>query len=101
MTSKNTSPITRSACKYPGCGEPAATATGPGRPPEYCEGRGHTKVTAWRERRRLQAAAAGSAVTAAEDEQPVTMAKMTGTELLRALRAETDRFSGIADRLRD
>ena len=40
-------------CKFPGCDQPAARATGPGRPPEYCEGRGHTKVTAWRERRRL------------------------------------------------
>src|ERR1039457_2018675 len=50
----------RNMCKHPGCTEPAAKAAGPGRPPEYCEGRGHTKVTAWRERRRPAAGEAGA-----------------------------------------
>ena len=31
----------------------------------------------------------------------MTMAKVTGAELLRALRAEADRVAGIADRLRE
>ena len=71
MASDNTTPATaRNTCKHPGCGEPAAPATGPGRPPEYCEGRGHTKVTAWRERRRLAAAAAGTAVSPADTDTP-------------------------------
>jgi len=93
-----TSATARSTCKHPGCAEPAATATGPGRPPEYCQGRGHTKVTAWRERRRLAAAAVG--ITAGPADTPVTMARVTGAELLRLLHAEADRISDIAARLR-
>ncbi len=43
--------------------------------------------------------AAVEAGTTATD-SPVTMAKVTGAELVRAVRAEADRVSGIADRLR-
>ena len=57
----STTPTTRPTCKHPGCPEPAAPAAGPGRPPEYCEGRGHNRVSAWRERRRLAAAQPGAA----------------------------------------
>jgi colicin import membrane protein len=99
MTSGNTTPApARTTCKHPGCTAPAAPATGPGRPPEYCEGRGHTKVTAWRERRRL---AAGTAASPADTDTPVTMARVTGAELLRLLRAEADRVADIAARLRE
>jgi colicin import membrane protein len=101
VTGNTTSAPARTTCKYPGCGHPAAPATGPGRPPEYCEGRGHTKVTAWRERRRLAAAQAGSAASPADTDNPVTMARVTGVELLRLLRAEADRVAGIADRIRE
>ena len=102
MATGNTAPTAaRNTCKHPGCTEPAAPATGPGRPPEYCEGRGHTKVTAWRERRRLAAAEDGAITSPAGTDSPVTMAKVTAAELLRALRAEADRVSGIADRLRE
>ena len=102
MASGKTIPATaRNTCKHPGCSEPAAPAAGPGRPPEYCEGRGHTKVTAWRERRRLAAAQAGTTASPADTDNPVTTARVTGAELLRLLRAETDRVSGIADRLRE
>src|SRR5712692_4197049 len=99
MTSEHPATTGRS-CNYPGCTQPAARPSGPGRPPEYCEGRGHTKVTAWRERRRLAAAAAGT-TTAADTDKPLSMARVTGAELLRSLRAEADRVAGIADRLRD
>src|SRR5947209_15466573 len=100
MASGNTTRTTaRNACKHPGCDQPAASATGPGRPPEYCEGRGHTKVTAWRERRRLAAAKAGT--TAADTDRPVSMARLTGAELLRSLRTEADRVAGIASQLRE
>jgi hypothetical protein len=100
MATGNITPTTaRNTCKHPGCGELAAPVSGPGRPPEYCEGRGHTKVTAWRERRRLAVAEAG-ATSPADTDSPVTIAKLTGAELLRALRIEADRVSGIADRLR-
>ena len=67
-----------------------------GRPPEYCEGRGCTKVTAWRERRRL----AGATTSPADTGSPVTMAKATGAELLCALRADADRAAGTVDWLR-
>ena len=96
MTSEPATTTARPACKYPGCDQPAAPAAGPGRPPEYCEGRGHTKVTAWRERRRLAAAAAGT-TTAADTDKPVTHARLTGAELLRSWRAEADRLAGIVE----
>src|SRR6266705_3424481 len=100
MSSATSAPA-GTTCKFPGCDQPAARANGPGRPPEYCDGRGHTKVTAWRERRRLAAAEAGTATSAADTENPVTMARVTGAELLRSLRTEADRVAGIADRLRE
>src|SRR5437016_4166583 len=99
MASENPT-VTDRVCNYPGCGQPAAAPSGPGRPPEYCEGRGHTKVTAWRERRHLAAAEAG-ATTTADTDRPVTHARVTGAELLRLLRAEADRVEGIAGQLRD
>jgi hypothetical protein len=45
MSTTTTTAIARTTCKYPGCGEPAAPAAGTGRPPEYCAGRGHTRVS--------------------------------------------------------
>src|SRR6266516_234920 len=54
-----------------------------------------------RERRRLHAEQQGTVATDAETEQPVTMARVTGAELLRSLRAEADRVAGIAERLRE
>ena len=62
-----------------------------GPPPECCEGRGHTKVTACRERRRLTVAQAGTTARPADTDTPVMMAKVTGAELLCLLRAEADR----------
>ncbi len=97
----STTTITRTTCKYPGCGEPAAPASGTGRPPEYCAGRGHTRVSAWRERRRLAAEQAGTVISPAEDGSPLTTAKMTGAELLRSLRAEADRITALGAGLRD
>ncbi|HUY49181.1 MAG TPA: hypothetical protein VMV92_26255 [Streptosporangiaceae bacterium] len=102
MISQNTtSTVTRPVCKYPGCGQPAAPASGPGRPPEYCEGRGHTRVSGWRERRRLAAEKAGTTISPADNGNPVTMAKVTGAELLRSLRAEADRVAALGAELRD
>ncbi len=101
MTSQNTTTAARPGCKYPGCGQPAAPAGGTGRPPEYCAGRGHTRVSAWRERRRLAAEKAGTTISPAEDANPVTMAKVTGAELLRSLRAEADRVAALGAELRD
>jgi hypothetical protein len=88
-------PTTRPICKHPGCTEPAAPASGPAAP-EYCEGRGHTRVPAWRERRRAAAAQAWTTPSPADTDTPVTMAKVAGAELLRRLRTEADRIAGIA-----
>ena len=97
----STTTIARTTCKYPGCGQPAAPAAGTGRPPEYCAGRGHTRVSAWRERRRLAAGQAGTTISPAEDGSPLTTARMTGAELLRSLRAEADRITALGAGLRD
>ena len=97
----STTTIARTTCKYPGCAEAAAPAAGTGRPPEYCAGRGHTRVSAWRERRRLVAEQAGTVISAAEDGSPLTTARMTGAELLRSLRAEADRITALGAGLRD
>lgn len=97
----STTTVARETCKYPGCGQPAAPASGADRPPEYCAGRGHIRVSAWRERRRLAAEQAGTTISPAEDGNPLTTAKMTGTELLRSLRAEADRIAALGTGLRD
>src|SRR5882724_1430828 len=90
---------TGTACKYPGCPQPADQAPGPGRPPGYCADPAHNKVSAWRERRRLAAAEAGAVTTAADSEQPVTMARISGAELLRQMGDLGDRLAGIAGQL--
>src|SRR5450759_4791879 len=101
MTSGNTTPTTvRNMCKHPGCGESAAPSTGPGRPPEYCEGRGHTKVTAWRERRRLAAAEAGvEAVRAAAEQRAASADARAAAAEQRA--AEADQWRAEADAAAD
>jgi hypothetical protein len=99
MTSKRTttaSSTARPTCNYPGCGQPAAPAEKPGRPPEYCAGRGHTRASAWKERRRLNAEKNGTTISAADDQNPVTMAKVTGTELLWSLRQAADSYERAA-----
>ena len=103
MTSKKTTTATvsRPACKFPGCDQPAAPAEGTGRPPEYCSGRGHTRASAWKERRRLAAEKNGTTISAADDASPVTMAKVGGAELLRSLRTEADRIAALGKELRE
>src|SRR5258708_29923535 len=86
-------------CKYPGCEAPPERTGGPGRPAEYCADAGHNKVSAWRERRRLADAERGVTATEAEAEQPVTMARISGAEMLRQMRDLAGRLSGVADRL--
>jgi hypothetical protein len=105
MTSKKTTmtggTTARPACGYPGCDQLAALAEKPERPPEYCAGRGHTRASAWKERRRLAAEKNGTTISAADDASPVTMAKVGGAELLRSLRAEADRISALGKDLRE
>src|SRR5215469_10798603 len=87
-------------CSYPGCAQPAKAAGETGRPSDYCEDPKHNKVSAWRERKRLQAERAGT-VTAADTDRPVSHARVTGAELLRSLRSEADRLAGIVRQLSD
>ena len=66
-------------CKFPGCENPPEPATAkPGRPPEYCADPAHTRVSAWRERRRLEAEAAGTTTPTSRPAQPLTMARVAG-----------------------
>jgi threonine dehydratase len=57
-------------------------------------------VSAWRERRRIAAEKNGTTISPADDANLVTMAKTTGTELLRSLRAEADRLAVLSTGLR-
>ena len=87
-------------CKFPGCGNPPETATAkPGRRPEYCADLAHNPVAAWRERRRLADAERGVVTTEAETDQPVTMARVTGAELLRQMRDLAGTLAATAERL--
>ena len=86
-------------CKFPGCENPPEPAAAKGRPPEYCADQGHNAVTAWRERKRLADAERGVATSEAETEQPVTMARVTGAELLRQMRELAGTMTATAERL--
>src|SRR5260370_12090039 len=86
-------------CKYPGCEASPDRTGGPGRPAEYCADPGHNKVSAWRERRRLADAEHGVTTTEAEAEQPVTMARISGAEMLRQMRDLAGTLAAVADRL--
>src|SRR5216683_3335527 len=87
-------------CKFPGCQNAPETATAkPGRPPQYCADPAHTPVSAWRERKRLADAERGVVTSDAETEQPVTMARVTGAEMLRQMRDLAGQLAGVAERL--
>ena len=84
-------------CKFPGCQNPPEPATDrPGRPPGYCADKAHNATTAWRERKRIAAAERGTTTNEAETDQPVTMARLTGAELLRQMRALADTLTATA-----
>ena len=90
---------TRPTCKYPGCENPPAPATKPGRPPGFCELEEHDKLSAWRERQRLDAEARGDVVNEAQQAEPVTYSLTAGAELLRQVRAAGERQRTDIDRL--
>ena len=87
-------------CKFPGCDQPARVAPKTGRPPEYCTNPEHSALKAWRERQRLEAEQSGATYTAAQTEQPVTMARTSATEMLRGMRQLADQMAELADRVR-
>ena len=79
-------PTAAATCKYPRCENPPEPPSGPGRRPQYCAEAGHNAMTAYRERKRLAGAEPGMTTGDADTDQPVTMARMTGAELLRQMR---------------
>jgi chromosome segregation ATPase len=97
---EQTSTSTAATCKYPGCkNPPEPSGDKPGRPPEYCANTAHNPVSAWRERKRLSNAERGVTTTEAETEQPVTMARITGAEMLRQMRELAGTMNATAERL--
>jgi colicin import membrane protein len=94
-----TDQATTETCRYPGCRNPPEPASGPGRRPQYCADPGHSAMTAYRERKRLVGAERGTATSDADTDQPVTMARMTGAELLRQMRDLAGTLAATADRL--
>ena len=90
---------TKVTCKYPGCENPPVPATKPGLPPGFCELEEHDKLSAWRERQRLDAEARGDVVNEAQLAEPVTYSLTAGAELLRQVRAAGERQRGDIDRL--
>ena len=70
-----------------------------GRPPEYCADQGHNAVAAWRERKRQADAERGVTTSEADTEQPVTMARVTGAEMLRQMRELAAQLAGVTERL--
>src|SRR5690349_3027096 len=87
-------------CKFPGCENAPETATGKaGRRPEYCADPAHNPVAAWRERKRLADAERGVTSSEPETDQPVTMARVTGAELLRQMRELAGTLAATAERL--
>ena len=89
-------------CKFPGCGNPPAPAGGgAGRKPGFCTDPAHNATSAWRERQRLDAVARGEKNPGADtpaSETPVTMARISGTELLRQLKEEAGKIAATFDR---
>src|SRR5712691_8725956 len=100
MTEQTSPPASTVTCKFPRCENAPETATAkPGRPPEYCADPAHNPVSAWRERKRLADAERGVITSDAEAEQPVTMARVTGAEILRQMRDLAGTLAATAERL--
>ena len=90
-------PTVTETCKFPGCANaPEPASAKPGRPPEYCVDPAHNPVSAWRERKRLADAERGVTTSEADVEQPVTMARVTGAEMLRQMRDLAGQLAGVA-----
>ena len=93
-------PTVTETCKFPGCANaPEPASAKPGRPPEYCVDPAHNPVAAWRERKRLADAERGVTTSEADVEQPVTMARVTGAEMLRQMRDLAGQLAGVTERL--
>lgn len=78
-------------CRFPGCPLPAAASeSGSGRPPEYCDDPAHNRAAAWRERKRLQRLA--ETRPPEETARPVQAAQQRAAEITTQLTQLADRF---------
>ncbi|MFE6509612.1 hypothetical protein ACFVDI_15930 [Nocardioides sp. NPDC057767] len=78
-------------CRFPGCPLPAAASeSGSGRPPEYCDDPTHNRAAAWRERKRLQRLAESRPQE--ETARPVQAAQQRAAEITTQLTQLADRF---------
>lgn len=78
-------------CRFPGCPlRAAASESGSGRPPEYCDDPTHNRAAAWRERKRLQRLA--ETRPPEETARPVQAAQQRATEITAQLTQLADRF---------
>ena len=93
MTTDQPAGTKTATCKFPGCTNPTAPADKPGRPPGFCELEEHNKLSAWRERQRLDAEERGDVVNDAQQAQKPghLLADRRHAELLRQLRAHAER----------
>lgn len=70
----------RRTCRFPGCRRPAAASqSGAGRPPEYCDDGAHNRTAAWHARRRLRTEQSGHA--AGIEQRPIDAARQRASEL--------------------
>ena len=86
---------TSATCAFPGCDQPTAPPPATGGRSRYCDDPEHNATTAFRARR----ARGGVTTSEAETEQPVTMARVTGAELLRQMRELASTMTTTAERL--
>ncbi|MGH3353433.1 MAG: hypothetical protein ACRDPS_22415 [Nocardioides sp.] len=78
-------------CRFPGCPlRAAASESGSGRPPEYCDDPAHNRAAAWRERKRLQRVA--ETRPPEETARPVQAAQQRAAEITTQLTQLADRF---------
>lgn len=69
----------RRTCRFPGCRRPAASQSGAGRPPEYCDDSAHNRTAAWHARRRLRTEQSGQA--AGVEQRPIDAARQRASVL--------------------